>query len=162
MLEAVHLSPYAIGTDVKDGHEIKLENIEPSLNVLPATITKTIIMVIAPREIPMFEISFFISLLNHFVYWHSVIMTSAQNWLKTTISSWHVPFNPLSPNFIQIEILQTDLHTFPSRIGSENLFVDQSTAHQVIILFILTAVSLDYVLTLLRENWLWSLLGLKE
>ena len=51
MLEAVHLSPYAIGTDVKDGHEIKLENIEPSLNVLPATITKTIIMVIAPREI---------------------------------------------------------------------------------------------------------------
>ena len=110
----------------------------------------------------LFEISFFISLLNHFVYWHSVIMTSAQNWLKTTISSCHVPFNPLSPNFIQIEILQTDLHTFPSRIGSENLFVDQSTAHQVIILFILTAVSLDYVLTLLRENWLWSLLGLEE
>ena len=51
MLEAVQLSSHAIGTDAKDGQEIKLENVEPSLNVLPATITKTIIMVIAPREI---------------------------------------------------------------------------------------------------------------
>ena len=51
-------------------------------------------------------------------------MTSAQNWLKTTISSWHVPFDPLSLNFIQIQILHTDLHKFPSRIRKENLFVD--------------------------------------
>ena len=59
MLEAVHLSPYAIGTDVKDGHEIKLENIEPSLNVLPTTITKTIYGYCSSRN--LFEIFFFIS-----------------------------------------------------------------------------------------------------
>ena len=28
MLEAVHLSSHAVGTDVKDGQEIKLENVE--------------------------------------------------------------------------------------------------------------------------------------
>ena len=37
-------------------------------------------------------------------------------------------FNPLSHN-IQIQILQTDLHTFSWRIGWENLFADQSISH---------------------------------
>ena len=33
-------------------------------------------------------------------------------------------FNPLSPN-IHIQILQTDLYTFPSWVGWENLIKDQ-------------------------------------
>ena len=53
----------------------------------------------------------------------------------------------LSPN-IQIQILQTNPHTFPLKIGRENLFADQSFSHQVIILLILTTFSLDYVLIL--------------
>ena len=57
------------------------------------------------------------------------------------------PFMALSPN-IQIQILQTNPHTFPLKIGRENLFADQSFSHQVIILLILTTFSLDYVLIL--------------
>ena len=41
------------------------------------------------------------------------------------------------------------------------MIADQSFSHQVIILLILTTFSFDYVLILLGENWLWSLLGLK-
>ena len=41
------------------------------------------------------------------------------------------------------------------------MFADQSFSHQVIISLILTTSSLDYVLTLLRENRLWSLSGLR-
>ena len=40
--------------------------------------------------------------------------------------------NPLSPN-IHIQILQTDLHRFPSRISWENLLSDQSIFSLVII-----------------------------
>ena len=52
MLKAVHLSPcpHAIGKDVKDGHEIKLEEVEPSLNVLPATITKLLLWLLLPAK----------------------------------------------------------------------------------------------------------------
>ena len=62
----------------------------------------------------------------------------------------------LSPK-IHIQILQTDLHTFPHRISWENLFKDQSIFPWVIILFILINFSFYYVLILLRENWCWSL-----
>ena len=41
------------------------------------------------------------------------------------------------------------------------MFADQSFSHQMIISLILTTFSLDYVLTLLGENRLWSLLRLK-
>ena len=44
--------------------------------------------------------------------------------------------DPLSPN-IQIQILQTDLYTFPLRISKENLIKDQSIFSYVIILLIL-------------------------
>ena len=44
-------------------------------------------------------------------------------------------FNPLSPN-IHIQILQTNLYTFPSRISWENLIKDQGIFSQVIKLFI--------------------------
>ena len=40
--------------------------------------------------------------------------------------------NPLSPN-INIQILQTDLHTFPLRISWENLITDQGIFSLVII-----------------------------
>ena len=43
----------------------------------------------------------------------------------------------------------------------ERISADQRFSHQVIISLILTTFSLDYVLILLWENWLWSLLGLK-
>ena len=45
-----------------------------------------------------------------------------------------IRFNPFSPN-IHIQILQTDLHTFPSRMCWENLFQDQSICFLVISLF---------------------------
>ena len=60
-------------------------------------------------------------------------------------------FNPFSPK-IHTQILQTDLHIFPSRIGWENLFVDQSFSHQVIISLIPTTFSLYYVSILKGEN----------
>ena len=54
-----------------------------------------------------------------------------------------VAFNPLSPN-IYIQILQTDLHTFPVRITSDNLIKDHGV-FPLIILFILITLSLDNV-----------------
>ena len=66
----------------------------------------------------------------------------------------------LSPN-IHINILQTDLHTFPYRINWENLIKDQSIFPLVIILLILITCSLDCVWILLGQNWCWSDLGLK-
>ena len=41
------------------------------------------------------------------------------------------------------------------------MFADQSFSHQMIISLILTTSSLVYILILLGENRLWSLLGLK-
>ena len=46
---------------------------------------------------------------------------------------YHIKFNPLSPN-IHIQILQTNLYTFPSRMSWENLIKDQSIFFWVIIL----------------------------
>ena len=56
----------------------------------------------------------------------------------STIESCHGGdlLNPLSPN-IHIQILQTDLYTFPYRMSKENLIKDQSIFPLVIILFIL-------------------------
>ena len=56
----------------------------------------------------------------------------------STIESCHGGdlLNPLSPN-IHIQILQTDLYTFPYRMSKENLIKDQSVFPLVIILFIL-------------------------
>ena len=58
---------------------------------------------------------------------------------------WIWRLNPLSSN-IYIQILQTDLHTFPWRISWENLIEDQSIFPEVIIVW---------------RNWCWSLLELK-
>ena len=69
-------------------------------------------------------------------------------------------FNPLSPS-IHIQILQTDLHTFPFRISLENLIKHQGIFSFVIIFYILKTLSFDNVWTLLGENCCWSLLGLK-
>ena len=51
---------------------------------------------------------------------------------------------PLSPN-IHIQILQTDLHTFPLRISWENLIKDHGIFSMMIILLILITLSLDSV-----------------
>ena len=67
--------------------------------------------------------------------------------------------NPLSPS-IQEQILQTDLHIFPSRISWENLIKDQSIFSLMIILLILITLSLDNVWICNGENWCWSPLGL--
>ena len=64
--------------------------------------------------------------------------------------------NPLSPN-IHIQILQTDLHTFPLGISLENLIKDHGIFSLVIILLILITLSLDNVWILLGENCCWSL-----
>ena len=61
---------------------------------------------------------------------------------------------------IHIQILQTDLHTFPYTNSWENLLKDQNILPEVIILFIVINFSFNYVLILLGENWCWSLLGL--
>ena len=47
----------------------------------------------------------------------------------STIESCHGGdlLNPLSPN-IHIQILQTDLYTFPYRMSKENLIKDQSVS----------------------------------
>ena len=46
----------------------------------------------------------------------------------STIKSRHGDLlNPLSPN-IHIEILQTDLYTFPCRMSKENLIKDQTVS----------------------------------
>ena len=66
--------------------------------------------------------------------------------------------NPLSPS-IQEQILQTDLHIFPSRSSWENLIKDQSIFSLVIILLILITLSLDNVWICFGENC-WSPLGL--
>ena len=69
-------------------------------------------------------------------------------------------FNPLSPS-IHIQVLQTDLHTFPERMSWENLIKDQVffplgdhfiNSHNL---------SVDSVWMLLGENLSWSLLALK-
>ena len=54
----------------------------------------------------------------------------AQKVLIRIVSDYEY-FNPLSPN-IHIEILYTDLHTFPWRISWESLIIDQSIFSLVI------------------------------
>ena len=46
---------------------------------------------------------------------------------------WILGLKGLSPG-IHLQILQTDLHTFPYRISWENLIIDQSIFPEVIIL----------------------------
>ena len=67
------------------------------------------------------------------------------------------PLNPLSPN-IQVQILQSDLHTFPLRISWENLMKDQGIFSLVIILLILLTLPLENGWIMLGENWCWSLI----
>ena len=66
----------------------------------------------------------------------------------------------LSPS-IHIQILQTDLPTFPLRISWEILIKHRGVFSFVIIFYILTTLSLDNVWTSLGENCCWSLLELK-
>ena len=63
--------------------------------------------------------------------------------------------NPLSPD-IHLQILFTDLYTFPLRISWANLTKDQGIFVLVIILLILITFSFDSEWVLLTENWCWS------
>ena len=67
------------------------------------------------------------------------------------MSAKEVSFNPLSPN-IHIQILQTDLYTFPKRMCGENLIKDQRIFSLVIIVLILITLSIDNLWMLLGEN----------
>ena len=83
------------------------------------------------------------------------------SWKISWSSACTTSINPLSPN-INIQILQTDLHTFPLRISWENLIKDHGIFSMMIILLILITLSLDSVWILLGENnCCWSLLGIK-
>ena len=63
---------------------------------------------------------------------------------------------------ILIQILQTNLNTFPWRIISQgHLIKSWSFSTLVISLSILMTFSLDWALILVVENWWWSLLGLE-
>ena len=73
-------------------------------------------------------------------------------------ASWKVKeidwktFNPIGPT-IHIQILQTDLHTFPYKISWENLLKNESILQALMIIsLILKTFSLDDVLKLLGEN----------
>ena len=61
---------------------------------------------------------------------------------------------------IHIQILQTDLHIFPSRISRENLIKIKGILSYIIILVILIAFSFDNIVIFWGENWCCSLLGL--
>ena len=79
----------------------------------------------------------------------------------TVFDAKPVDIIPLSPN-IHMQILQTDLYTFPLRISWENLIKDHhGILSLMIIKLILITLSLDNVWILLGENWCWSLLWLK-
>ena len=69
-------------------------------------------------------------------------------------------FNPLSPS-IHIQILQTDLHTFPERMSWENLIKDQGIFFLGDHFINSHNLSVDSVWILLVENLSWSLLALK-
>ena len=78
------------------------------------------------------------------------------------LESIHDTYQPyLTPN-IHIQILQTDLYTFPKRVSWENLIEDQIIFLLVIDRLILTTFPLGCVFILFGENWCWSLSGLTE
>ena len=82
--------------------------------------------------------------------------------MNTLTKHWECELiNPLSPN-IHIQILQTDLHTFPVRNCWENLIKDQGIFSVVIILAILITFSLDidgYCLKKIDVGHCWDLKG---
>ena len=89
--------------------------------------------------------------------------SNSKKYLKTSVWKLDIEpssLNPVSPN-IYIQIPQTDLYTFPSRMCWENLVEDQSIFSWVIILSTLITISLGNVWILLGENWSCSLSGLK-
>ena len=78
--------------------------------------------------------------------------------MNTLTKHWECELiNPLSPN-IHIQILQTDLHTFPVRNCWENLIKDQGIFSLVIILAILITMY-GYCLEKINVGHYWDLKG---
>ena len=104
----------------------------------------------------------------NFPLYHKTLYRKTKNLLTTSFNDWNkylkilhgIVVNLLSPN-IHIQILQTDLHTFPLRISWETLINNLGIFSSVIISLILITLFLDNVWILSGENWCWSLLGLK-
>ena len=71
-------------------------------------------------------------------------------------SNWSV-----RQDFVHMQILQTDLHTFPLRISWENKIKDRGIFSLVIVFLILITLSLDNVWILLGEivSHYWDLKG---
>ena len=71
-------------------------------------------------------------------------------------SNWSV-----RQDFVHMQILQTDLHTFPLRISWENKIKDRGIFSLVIVFLILITLSLDNVWILLGEivGHYWDLKG---
>ena len=71
-------------------------------------------------------------------------------------SNWSV-----RQDFVHMQILQTDLHTFPLRISWENKITDRGIFSLVIVFLILITLSLDNVWILLGEivGHYWDLKG---
>ena len=98
---------------------------------------------------------FLISSPDNVIVWREIRNTLLYNLLY--IES----VNPWSPN-IQVQILQSDLRTFPLRISRENLMKDQGIFSLLIILLILITLSLENVWITLGEILCWSLLTRKR
>ena len=80
--------------------------------------------------------------------------------LLTQIGRFPGWVHPLSPS-IHIQVLQTDLHTFPERMSWENLIKDQGIFFLRDHFINSHNLSVDSVWILLGENLSWSLLALK-
>ena len=98
--------------------------------------------------------------ISHWIARHVI----SNDWKKTK-RSWYqygnetlqfAGFNPLSVN-IQIQILHLLISIHLLKVSWENLTKKHRILSWLIILIVLIIFPLDYVLTVLGENWCWSL-----
>ena len=93
------------------------------------------------RRVCRFKLFLLLLLITSYTFFLFICVFDANKTLQNglpvcRLRRWLLTFIPLSPS-IHIQILQTDLLTFPYRISWENLFKDQIIFSWVIILLIL-------------------------